>query len=460
MIIFMIQTEFDFLVIGGGSGGVRAARRAASMGKKVALFEKSDMGGTCVLKGCIPKKLMWYGARFLEDKKLAGEYGWKTSPATIDWDFQKKRREIELKRLSQIYTKLLTDSHVHIIEHEACFKSPNTLIANGKLYTAPHILIATGGWPYKPDITGAKYALTSNEIFELPTLPQSLIVVGAGYIALEFAGIFQACGTKTTVLCRKGKVLTGFDNDVRTFYEKQAEQKGLSIVHHFEPVKIEKNIEKNTTQFLVYNSKKDVHSATHILFATGRTPLTQPLHLEKAKIQTKNGKILVSKNFETSSKGVYAIGDCADTPYALTPVALAEAEVLVKNLFAKGKGQMDYNNIPSAVFSNPNIAQVGLTEKQALNKGLKIQIFESSFRPLKYSIKPEKTEEKIYVKMIVEKKTDRVLGCHMVGGDSPEIIQGLAIALRAGARKKDFDRTIGLHPSSAEEFCTLRTSRN
>ncbi len=451
----MTDKGFDFLVIGGGSGGVRAARRVASMGKKVALFEKSDIGGTCVLKGCIPKKLMWYGARFLEDTKLAQEYGWKTSSPKLDWKLQKERREMELKRLSQIYTKLLTDSHVHIIPHEACFEAPGTIRAGDALYSAPYILIATGGWPYKPDIEGVEHTLSSNEIFELQQQPHSLIVVGAGYIALEFAGIFQACGTHTTVLCRKDKVLRGFDDDVRMFYEKQAQLKGLNIIHNFHPEKIK----KNKGQLSIYNSEGRSHSAEHILFATGRTPFIEPLHLEKAGIQTKNGSILVSEQFETSAKGVYAIGDCAHTPYALTPVALAEAEVLVQNLFGLQKTKMDYNNIPSAVFSNPNIAQVGLTEQQALEKGLKIQVFESSFRPLKYTIKPIKTEEKIYVKMIVNQENDRVLGCHMVGEDSPEIIQGLAIAMVARATKKDFNRTIGLHPSSAEEFCTLRTPR-
>ena len=451
----MTNKEFNFLVIGGGSGGVRAARRAASMGKKVALFERSDMGGTCVLKGCIPKKLMWYGARFPEDLKLAKEYGWKNPPSTLDWEFQRKRRESELQRLSQIYTQLLKDSKVQIIPEEAKFDSPNTLIAGGKLYHAPRILIATGGWPYKPDIQGIEHALTSNEIFELKKQPTSLIVVGAGYIALEFAGIFQACGTKTTLLCRKDKVLRGFDDDVRVFYEKQAKLKGLNIVHKFEPIRIE----KLKDQLIVYNSENKSHSAQTVLFATGRAPLIKPLQLEKSNIQTENGSITVSKNFETTCKGIYAIGDCAETPYALTPVALAEAEVLVKNLFGGHDEKMDYRNIPSAVFSNPNISQVGLSEKQAEEQGFEFKVFESSFRPLKYTIKPDKTDEKIYIKMIVEEKTEKILGCHMVGEDSPEIIQGLAIALVAGATKKDFDRTLGLHPSTAEEFCTLRTPR-
>ena len=447
--------EFDFLVIGGGSGGVRAARRAAGLGKKVALFEKSDMGGTCVLKGCIPKKLMWYGSRFLEETKLAQEYGWKTSPSTIDWGFQKERRTKELQRLSQIYSRLLNDSGVHIVQGEAQFESKNTIRCGDKLYKAPHILIAVGGWPYKPSIEGVEHALTSNEVFELTTQPKSLIVVGAGYIALEFAGIFQACGTPTTVLCRKDKVLTNFDNDVRSFYEEQAALKGLKIVHNFHP----HQIQKKDNQLSISDSKGNTHSAEQILFATGRKPLIEPLQLDKAGVQTKDGYIVVSDQFETSTKGIYALGDCAQTPYALTPVALGEAEVLVRNLFDSGQAPMNYSNIPSAVFSNPNIAQVGLTEQEATAQGFKVQIFESSFRPLKYSIKPEKTEEKIYMKMIVNQKDNRVLGCHMVGEDSPEIIQGLAIAIKAGATKKDFDSTIGLHPSSAEEFCTLRTPR-
>ena len=454
----MIQSmnHFDFLVIGGGSGGVRAARRAAGLGVKTALFEKGDMGGTCVLKGCIPKKLMWYGARFLEDIDLAKEYGWSTEAPQLNWAFQRERRNKEVQRLSAIYQKLLDDSGVHTVNATAVFEKEKVVQAGGKLYTAPHILIAVGGTPYRPSLPGVEHTLVSDDVFQLEKQPSSLLVVGAGYIALEFAGIFQSMGTSTTLLCRKDKVLTHFDEDVRSFFQEQAKVKGLNIVNNFEPV----SIVKNKNMLTLSNKEGKTFSAEQVLFATGRKALTESLNLEKAGIQTdSSGSIKVSDKFETSCAGVYAVGDCSSTPFQLTPVALAESEILVQNLFGQKGKKMDYRYVPSAVFSNPNIAQVGWTEKTALEKGFKIQVFESSFRPLKYTINPSKKSEKIYMKMIVDQKTNQILGCHIVGEDSPEIIQGVAVAMVAGATKSDFDRTIGLHPSSAEELCTLRTPR-
>ena len=448
------MNHFDFLVIGGGSGGVRAARRAASLGIKTALFEKEDMGGTCVLKGCIPKKLMWYGARFLEEIELAKEYGWSVSTPQFNWAFQKERRNREVQRLSSIYQKLLDDSGVHTVNAKAVFEKENVIQAGGQLYTAPHILIAVGGTPYKPNLPGIEHAIVSDDIFQLEKQPSSFLTVGAGYIALEFAGIFQSMGISTTLLCRKDKVLTHFDEDVRSFFQEQAKVKGLRIVNHFEPV----SVVKDKDQLCVGNKEGKTFSAEQVLFATGRKALTTSLHLEKADIQTESGgNIKVSDQFETSCPGVYAVGDCAGTPFQLTPVALAESEILVQNLFGGQKNKVDYRYVPSAVFSNPNIAQVGWTEKEVLEKGFKVQVFESRFRPLKYTISPSKKSEKMYMKMIVDQKTDHILGCHIVGDDGPEMIQAVAVAMTAGAKKKDFDRTIGLHPSSAEELCTLRT---
>lgn len=450
------MNKFNFLVIGGGSGGVRAARRAAGLGVKTALFEKGDMGGTCVLKGCIPKKLMWYGARLLEDIALAEEYGWSVNNPQLNWTLQKDRRNKEVQRLSAIYQKLLDDSGVHTVHAEAVFEKENVIQAGGQLYTAPHILIAVGGSPHKPSLPGIEHVLISDDVFQLEKQPSSLLVVGAGYIALEFAGIFQSMGTSTTLLCRKDKVLTQFDEDVRSFFQEQAKVKGLNVVNNFEPV----SIVKYKNMLTLSNKEKKTFSAEEVLFATGRKALTKSLNLEKTGIQTdSSGNIKVSDQFETSCSGVYAVGDCSNTPFQLTPVALAESEILVHNLFGRQKSKMDYRYVPSAVFSNPNIAQVGWTEKQALEKGFNIQVFESSFRPLKYTISPSKKSEKMYMKMIVDQKTDQILGCHIVGDDSPEMIQAVAVAMVAKAAKSDFDRTIGLHPSSAEELCTLRTPR-
>jgi len=449
------MNHFDFLVIGGGSGGVRAARRATGLGVKTALFEKGDMGGTCVLKGCIPKKLMWYGARLLEDIALAKEYGWSTETPQLNWSFQKERRNKEVQRLSSIYQKLLDDSKVYNVHATAVFEKENVIRAGDQLYTAPHILIAVGGTPYKPVLPGIEHVIVSDDVFQLEKQPSSLLVVGAGYIALEFAGIFQSMGTSTTLLCRKDKVLTHFDEDVRSFFQEQAKVKGLNIVNNFEPVSVVKN-----KDMLTVSNKEKTFSAEQVLFATGRKALTKSLNLDKAGVQTdSNGNIKVSDQFETSCSGVYAVGDCSDTPFQLTPVALAESEILVQNLFGQKGKRMDYKYVPSAVFSNPNIAQVGWTEKTALKNSFDVRVFESSFRPLKYTISPSKKSEKVYIKMIVDQKTDQILGCHIVGDDAPEIIQAVAVAMVAGATKSDFDRTVGLHPSSAEELCALRTPR-
>ena len=448
------MNHFDFLVIGGGSGGVRAARRAAGLGVKTALFEKGDMGGTCVLKGCIPKKLMWYGARLPEQIELAEEYGWSVKQPQLNWAFQKERRNKEVQRLSSIYQKLLDDAGVHTINAEAVFEKENVIQAGGQLYTAPHILIAVGGVPHKPPLPGVEHALVSDDMFQLEKQPASLLVVGAGYIALEFAGIFQSMGTAVTLLCRKDKVLTSFDEDVRSFFQEQARVKGLNIVNHFEPA----SVAKDQNGVSVTDKKGKTFSAEQVLFATGRRALAKTLHLERAGVQTdSNESIKVSDHFETSCSGVYAVGDCCNTPFQLTPVALAESEILVQNLFGRQRSEMGC--VPSAVFSNPNIAQAGLTEKEVLKKGFDFQVFESQFRPLKYTISSSKKLEKMYIKMIVDKKTDRVLGCHIVGDEAPEIIQAVATAMTAGASKGDFDRTIGLHPSSAEELCSLRTPR-
>ena len=436
---------------------MRSARRAGNLGFRTVLFEEDRLGGTCVLKGCIPKKLMIYGSRLLEQMKTAKEYGWDIpSSIKLNWGLQKQRREQELTRLSGIYKNLLDQSGVDVVHQRAHFTKEGFVSAGGKIYKAPHILIAVGACPHRPDLPGMEHTLTSDDIFKLEKQPRSLIVVGAGYIALEFAGVFQSLGAEVTLLCRRDKVLTGFDEDVRSFFGKQAQVKGLCIQTGFQPSRII----QTGRGFAVQNSDGKQVEAEQVLFATGRKPNVKSLQLDSAGIEiTQDGKIKVSKKFETTKKGIYAIGDCADTSFQLTPVALAEAEVLVKNLFSKEPAEMDYRFVPSAVFSNPPVSCVGLTEEQAEKEGLQVKIFESGFRPLKNTINPENKDEKIYMKMIVDQKTDRVLGCHIVGEDSPEIIQTVAVAIKAGATKKDFDQTIGVHPSSAEELCTMRTPR-
>lgn len=450
------MNKFDLLVIGGGSGGVRAARRAASLGLKVGLFEKERMGGTCVLKGCIPKKLMIYGSSLPDQIKIAKEYGWNTSDVHLDWSFQKQRRDQELSRLSAIYTKLLTDSGVHVIEGEASLSKEGHVVSNNQSYSADKILIAVGGYPYKPDIPGAELGLDSDDIFQIQKQPKSVVIIGSGYIALEFAGIFNSLGILTTVACRKKTILNRFDHDVRDFFTKQMLLKGVQLESDFEPSEIKKAEEG----FSVHSKKGSSLQADLIIFATGRLPNTSSLNLEQAGVQTESNKrIIVDADFQTSKKGIYAVGDCANTSLELTPIALAEAEVFVKKAYSKTSHICNFEMVPTAVFCNPPIATIGMSEQEALEKGYNIDCYESQFRPLKYTINPEKTGEGIYIKLIVDKKTQHILGCHMVGEDTPEIIQGVAIAINAGATKQDFDSTIGLHPSTAEELCTLREPR-
>jgi len=448
---------FDFLVIGGGSGGVRAARRAASLGKKVALFERDRMGGTCVLKGCIPKKLMVYASSFLNQVQLAQDYGWKIDPPQMDWNLQNQRREKELSRLSSIYQNLLEESGVSIIYGEASLTSKKGVVrCENQEYQAPSILIAVGSSPYKPPFEGAEKTLVSDDMFKLKEIPQSLIVVGSGYIGLEFASIFNSLGSKVSLMFRKPYILSGFDQDIRKFLQTQLKIKGIEIISEFEPLKIQKD--KN--ELKVFNSKNKSFSAEKILLATGRKPDLQNLNLKEAGVRvTPYGNIEVSSTFETSVSGVYAIGDCAHTSHQLTPVALAEAEVLVKHLFKSEKSKINYDLIPSAVFSQPALATVGLTEDQAVSKGIKVNVFETQFRHLKHTLSPQKTEEKVYIKMIVNQKTNLILGCHAICDEAPEIIQSVAVAMTAGATKRDFDQTIGIHPSVGEELCTLREAR-
>ena len=447
--------DYDLFVIGGGSGGIRAARWSAKLGAKVALCESHRLGGTCVIRGCIPKKLMVYGAGFAESFQLAESYGWELPPAHLNWTKFNETRHKEIQRLEGIYQNLLNTSGVHSLSGFGVIKDSHTVEVNNKTYTSRYILIATGGKPSVLSIPGSEHTVTSNEVFSLKECPKSLLVVGSGYIGLEFASIFAALGVKTRVLFRRDYVLRGFDRDVRRAVQEELIKKGIDIAPEKLPVKIE----KINGQLKVTESDGGEWLGDLVLMATGRKANTENLGLKVLGINTnRNGEIPVNEYFETTAKGVFALGDAAETPYQLTPVATAEAMILSERLFSDSMRQMNYDSIPSVVFTNPPVGTVGLSEEEALAQNKEIIIYESRFRPLKLTL--SKKETKTYMKLVVCKVKRTVLGCHIVGEGADEMLQGFAVAVKAGLTKEAFDETIGIHPTSSEELVTMRTPRD
>lgn len=447
----MSQYDFDLLTIGGGSGGVRTSRWAAGLGARVAICEESRYGGTCVIRGCIPKKLMFAGSELPGFLKYFSSYGWSVGNPSLNWAAQKQARDKELNRLEGIYENLLNKKEVTVLKGHGKIVSPHAVEVNGKTYTARFILIAVGSQPFMLDIPGIEHAITSDDVFELSTQPKSILIMGGGYIGVEFASIFKAFGSEVSLVFRRDKLLRGFDKDVRSFLQEQMIKNGVDIINNST---VDKIVKKGET-FEVSLSTGKMKTVEKVLFATGRKPKLDNLGLESLNIGVNSqGEIKVNEYFETSAKGVYALGDCADTPYQLTPVATAEGMLLAEHLFSGSKKKMDYRFIPTAVFSQPLMAVAGLTEEQATEKGYSVSVYTSQFRPLKYTV--TSLDKKTFMKMIVDKKTDVVLGVHMVGDDAPEIMQGIAVALKMGAKKSDFDSTIGIHPTSAEEFVTMR----
>ncbi|WP_207477401.1 glutathione-disulfide reductase [Arenibaculum pallidiluteum] len=446
----MASYDFDLFTIGAGSGGVAASRRAASYGAKVAIAEGSRVGGTCVLRGCVPKKLLVYGAQFADHFEDAAGFGWEVGETAFDWSRLIANKDRELDRLNGIYIGLLEKPGVRIVNGYARLLDPHTVQVGSETFTAKTILIATGGHPVLPNVPGAEYCLTSNEALELPALPESLVVLGGGYIALEFASIFAALGVAVTVLLRGDNVLRGFDRDVREHLATELGRRGIRIVAGV----VLERIEKTQAGLVAVTADGRRFEAGQILAATGRAPNTRDLGLEAAGIETDpRGGIRVDEWNRTNLHSVYAVGDVTDR-VALTPIAIAEGRALVETLFNGNPTQVSYQNIPTAVFCNPPVATVGLTEERARAMLGQIDVYRTSFRPMKNTLSGR--EERTLMKLVVDRDSDRVLGCHMVGPDGPEIIQGLAIALNCGATKKQFDQTIGLHPSAAEEFVTMR----
>lgn len=445
--------DFDLYVIGAGSGGVRAARFAAGFGAKVAVAESRYLGGTCVNVGCVPKKLLVYGAHFAEDFEQSSGFGWSLGEADFDWATLIANKDREINRLNGIYRNLLVNSGVTLHEAHAKIVGRHEVEVNGERYTAKNILIATGGWPQIPEIPGHEHAISSNQAFFLKELPKRVLVVGGGYIAVEFAGIFHGLGANTTLLYRGDLFLRGFDGSVRKHLQEELTKRGLDLQFNADIARIDKQSDGSLKATL-----KDgrVLEADCVFYATGRRPMLDNLGLENTDVQLDDkGFIKVDEQYQTTEPSILALGDVIGR-VQLTPVALAEGMAVARRLFKPEHYRpVDYKMIPTAVFSLPNIGTVGLTEEEAREAGHEVVIYESRFRPMKLTLTD--CQERTLMKLVVDGKSDKVLGCHMVGPDAGEIVQGLAIALKAGATKRDFDDTIGVHPTAAEEFVTMRT---
>jgi len=445
--------DFDLFVIGAGSGGVRTARMSASYGARVAIAEDRYMGGTCVNVGCVPKKLYSYASHFRSDCTDSKGFGWQGSVPAFDWNVLRDNKTAEISRLNGIYDTLLDGSGVTLYNARARLLDKHTVEIGDQKVTSEKILIATGGWPFVPQFPGSELAVTSNEIFDLPSFPERILVVGGGYIALEFAGIFAGLGADTTLSYRGEIPLKHFDKDLREKLLLESQRHMTMLMNS----NVEEIIKKDN-ELQIKFKEGNVLTVDCVLYATGRKPNTENLGLENTSVSLQpNGAIAINDHFETTEPGIYALGDVVGR-IALTPVAIAEGMVLASNLYKNTKKTMDYSNIATAVFSHPNVGTVGLGEEQAKAEFADIEVFESDFRHLKHTLSgnPERT----YMKLIVDKATDRVVGMHMMGADAGEIIQGLAVAMQCGVTKAQLDSTIGIHPTAAEEFVTMRQARS
>lgn len=447
----MNEFDYDLFVIGAGSGGVRASRVAAQLGARVAVAESRYLGGTCVNVGCVPKKLFMYGSQFGEEFEAAKGFGWSVEGLCFDWATLRDNKTREIERLNGVYNRMLEQAGVRIIHGHATVLDPHRVEVEGRSVTARHILLAGGAWPHVPDLPGAEHAITSNEAFYLPELPECIAIVGAGYIALEFASIFNGLGVETHLIHRGPRLLRGFDEDVASHIAREMQNKGVRMHFQTEVLAI-KELDSQQLQLRLTDGSK--LKAGQVMYATGRRALTENLGLENTRVAFNHkGQVEVNRENQTREPSMYAIGDITGGP-ELTPVALAEGQALANHLFADGSGIVDYRNVPTAVFTQPNIATVGITEAQARETLPSIKVYETEFRHIKHTLSG--LAEKTFMKIIVNADNDQVVGCHMIGHEAGEIIQGLAVAMHAGATKADFDQTLGIHPTAAEEFVTMR----
>ena len=442
--------HYDLFVIGGGSGGVACARTSAALGAKVGLAESDRLGGTCVNRGCVPKKLLMYASHAAEDLCNAESLGWSCRGASFDWAELRNGVQAELRRLNGIYDGLLEKFNVHVYQNSARFIDAKTVQVGNQKITADRFMIATGGTPFLPDFRGREHAIVSDDAFLLEKLPKKMAIIGGGYIALEFASIFQGLGVEITLIARSARLLRGFDADLAEHLRAEQVKKGIII----KCASSVERIDKSTDGLRVFCEECDSKTFDQVLFATGRKPNSSGLGLSKIGVSINDtGAIKVDDRMQTSIKNIYAIGDVTNR-INLTPVAINEGRIFAANHFGGEDRRMDYSNIPTTIFSQPPLGTVGLSEAQAREKYDNVVIFKSVFRPMKYSL--GRVDEQTLMKLVVDGTTDRVLGVHMVGPDAGEILQGFAVALKTGATKTDFDRTIGIHPSSAEEFVTMR----
>lgn len=443
----------DLFVIGAGSGGVRAARVSASLGAKVIVAEGLYLGGTCVNVGCVPKKLYVYGSEFGKAFKDAQGFGWTVEGTTFDWPTLRNNKTREITRLNSIYDRLLEGSGARVISGIAKLIDAHTVEVNGTQYHAKKILLATGSWPTKPEFPGNELAITSNEIFDLGSFPERLLVVGGGYIATEFAGIFKGLGAQVTQLYRGDLFMRGFDDDIRTFAAEEIRKTGVDLRFNSNIAALSK-INEGLEAKLTDGSSIVVDT---VLCATGRHPNIKDLGLETTSVKLDSrGYVSADERFQTNEPSIFALGDMTGGPQ-LTPVAIEQAMVFAHTQFGDTPKPMDYAFIPTAVFCQPNIGTVGYTEEETKARGIEINVYLSDFKPMKHTLSGR--DERTLMKMIVDKSSDRVIGLHMVGPDAGEICQGMAVAMKAGATKADFDSTVGIHPTAAEEFVTMRTAR-
>ena len=445
--------DYELLTIGAGSGGVAATRRAGNYGVRSAICEADRVGGTCVLRGCIPKKLLVYASHFTEQVQDAANFGWSIPDYKFDWATLIRNKNVELDRLNGIYKKLLSDANVDLISGRARLIDAHTVEitteSGPRRVTAEIILVSTGGWPGKPPIPGLETALTSTEALDLSKLPEHIVILGGGYIAVEFAGIFNALGVRVTQVIRADHILRGFDEDVRRHLQSEMVRQGVQI----KPGVTVTKIENRSQTYKVTLSNQDLIECDELLCAMGRVPNTAELGLEGVGVKlSDNGAIKVDEWSRTSVSNIFAIGDCTDR-VNLTPVAIAEGRALADTLFNGDPKKMDYENIPSAVFSQPPVGTVGLSETEARKKFKDVDIYRSEFRPLKATVSGN--GGRTLMKLVVEQESKVVVGCHMVGEDAAEIIQGMAVAVKCGASKAQFDSTTAIHPTASEEFVTM-----
>ncbi len=449
----MSKFDYDLLTIGAGSGGVRASRLSSGFGARVGIVENSRVGGTCVMRGCVPKKLLVYGSHFAHDFEDAKGFGWQVDEPKINWPKLISDKNTELDRLENVYGRILRENGVTHIAGSGRVTGPNTVEVTGedgtKEYSAEKILITTGGWPHLPPVPGVEYAITSNEALELETLPKHMVIVGGGYIAVEFAGMFNALGVKVTIIIRAGNILRGFDEDVRDTLAEEMEKSGIAINRECTV----RGIEQTADGYSLRLHGTETIECDKIMYATGRKPNTSGLGLSEVGVELNEaGAVKVDENYQTSAPSIFALGDVTNR-INLTPVAINEGVAFANSQFNSTPMVMDYDAVPAAVFSQPPVGTVGLSEQQARENG-EVDIYMSRFRPMKHTLSGRDAHS--MMKLVVMRVGGKVVGCHMVGDDAPEIIQGFAVAIKAGATKAQFDATVGIHPTAAEEFVTMR----